>query len=524
MARNKGKRPAGATAPTPPTQSPKADDGKAGAKPASAPAGASSAIAAKIDTPKTTTATSGGTQAGGKSPAPQSAASAPSTSAKAASAAGNAPDSRGDDRRPAASATAPTSGKRPESGGPTAGPPRGGSSGGGSSGTGSSNGGFWPGLLGGVIGGAATVLAASFFWAGGNDALTTLESSTSDLDGRLTAAEERVGQIDTLDERIAVIEAQPTVETSGGGTDLAARLAELETQLGDLAGAPAAAGDGDAAADERLAAIEERLESISSEVQAASDAQRSSADVLSTLQSTLPTLQGVVDGTSQAIEDAGERTAALGQSVETLQGTAEQLSGDVQSLSSRLGEAESQLDHIGGEYQRGAAMIVAIGDVDRAIARAEPYDSSLQSLQSLVRDDAVLGETLATLEPMAADGVPTVADLKGSFGETASRVLLAADGDQSLADQVEDNLFGIINMRPSGAEAEGNDERAVVARAQARLTEDDLSGAVAELSGLEGAAAEAAAPWVLRAEQRLAAEAAVQDLRSHAQGLVAKGS
>ena len=200
------------------------------------------------------------------------------------------------------------------------------------------------------------------------------------------------------------------------------------------------------------------------------------------------------------------------------------MSGDLQTLATRVGEAEGRLDHLGGEYQRGAAMIVAIGDVDRAITRGEPYDSALQSLQSLVRDDAVLGETLTTLEPMAADGVPTLRDLKAEFGETASRVLLAEKGDRSIADQVGDNVFGILNMRPSGAEAEGSDSRAILARAQARLADDDLRGAIDELGGLEGAAAEEAGSWVQRAEARLSAAAAVSDLRAHAQTLVAKGT
>lgn len=169
-------------------------------------------------------------------------------------------------------------------------------------------------------------------------------------------------------------------------------------------------------------------------------------------------------------------------------------------------------------------MIVAIGDVDRAIAKAEPFGDSLQSLKLLLRDDAVIGQTLQALEPVAKDGVPTLSDLKDEYASMASRVLLVEGGDQSLVDQVSNNVFGILNIRPAGGEVEGASSRAVLARAQARLSADDLGGAVGELDGLEAAAVEAAGTWIERARSRLSAEAAVVDLRVHAQALIAKGS
>jgi hypothetical protein len=193
-------------------------------------------------------------------------------------------------------------------------------------------------------------------------------------------------------------------------------------------------------------------------------------------------------------------------------------------LSDRLAETESRLAYIGGEYQRAAAMVVALGDVDRSISRAEPYEAALQSLQALGKDDPSVDEAVAALEPMAASGVPTLSSLQASFGEVASRILLTEDGDATLVEKVSDNLFGIINMRPSGAEVEGEGSRAIVARAQARLSEGDLEGTLAELSDLSEAARREAEGWMADARARLAADAAVADLRNHAQSLLAKGS
>ncbi|MGI9508821.1 MAG: COG4223 family protein [Geminicoccaceae bacterium] len=365
-----------------------------------------------------------------------------------------------------------------------------------------------PGLLGGIVGGAATALAMSLFLVGGDG-----DDVTTALENRLAAAEEQVGQVGALDQRLATIEAAPTAGAAAGSDEMAQRIGDLEAKLAALG---EAAGDDDALG-EQLTALGERIEALVGEVQNASETGQTNAQALDELSSSLPTLEETLAATGKAVEQTGVQTTAINQSVETL-------SGDVQTLATRVGKAEGRLDHLGGEYQRGAGMIVAIGDINRAITRSEPYDSALQSLKSLVRDDAVLGETVATLEPMATDGVAAVAELKREFADMASRVLLAEEGDQSLTDQVSDNVFGIFNMRPAGGNTEGSGSRAVLSRAQGSLSNNDLDGAVAELGGLEGAAAEAAGPWLERANGRLSAEAAVVDLRSHAQGLVAKGS
>jgi hypothetical protein len=84
------------------------------------------------------------------------------------------------------------------------------------------------------------------------------------------------------------------------------------------------------------------------------------------------------------------------------------------------------------------------------------------------------------------------------------------------------NLMRLVTIRPVGADAEGDHAAARVARAEARLADGDLAGAVAELEGLEGAPAEAAAPWLEQARTRLAAENALQGLRAHATGLLAQ--
>ncbi|MEZ5934435.1 MAG: mitofilin family membrane protein [Alphaproteobacteria bacterium] len=503
MARDRGKQPTGSSTSTA-AHPPKTGEDKAEtAKPSTDHPMASHAIASKLGgaAPASTPAEPAKTTDIKQSAEPASAGKTPAASGTPSTGgmptAGGRPNVGGMPAdRPAAS-TPPTAASRAGKGQAASGNAQGGSAGG--------HGGFWPGLLGGVIGGAATALAASFFWTAGNDGITTLQSASDALAGRVTQAEEQIGRIGALDERLAAVEGT-------GDSGLADRLGEFETRLAALGN-----GSGGGALTERLAAFEQELQTLAADLRATADAQQSSAETIASVEAT-------VADTGKLVETNGQSVETLTEEAQKLAGTAEQLSGDLQSLATRVGEAEGRLDHLGGAYQRGAAMIVAIGDIDRAISRSEPYASALTSLQSLAKDDDALGASLAALEPAAADGVPGLAALKSSFGEAASRALLADEGDRSLTDQVGDNLFGIINMRPAGAEAEGSDSRAILARARARLAQDDLGSALAELATLEGGAAEAMQPWIARAESRIAAEAAVQQLRTHAQSLVATGS
>ncbi|MEM9625337.1 MAG: mitofilin family membrane protein [Pseudomonadota bacterium] len=533
MARNQGKRPGAAKGSSSPsqaqardagTQANKAADGKTdaassgggqssgGQATSNAPPAASKAIAAKIEKTGSGSATAAGAAkaSGEASKVTSSVATTAATSTSVVAA--KASSTETDRSKGASSATASSSRTTPSSPATTGKTASGGGSQSGAASSNGGSGGFWPGVVGGVIGGAATALAASLFWVGGDDA------ATNALESRLAAAEQQVGEIGGLNDRLAAIEAAPSGAAEDGG--MAARIDDLEARLAEIGGAAPGGEPGEGVGEEineRLASLEQQFQALASEVQTAGQTQAANAQALTSLESALPTLEETLAATGVSLGEASEQTSALSQTVDSL-------NGNIETLTTRVGEAESRLDYLGGEYQRGAAMIVAIGDINQAVTSAEPFDNSLETLKSLVSADSPIGGTLSILEPMAAGGVPTLGDLKSAFGEMASSVLLAEEGDQSLTDQVSDNVFGIFNMRPAGADVEGSGSRSILARAQSKLSADDLNGAIGELTGLEGPAAEKAAVWTDRANAKLAAEAAVVDLRVHAQALVAKGS
>lgn len=144
----------------------------------------------------------------------------------------------------------------------------------------------------------------------------------------------------------------------------------------------------------------------------------------------------------------------------------------------------------------------------------EPYAAELAAVQDLGSARPELAAALAALGPGAGEGVATLEELRGELTQLAQTIVDAgrapASGD--VLDDLASDLSQLLGGRPVG-EVEGDSVEARVARAELHLEEGDLAAALAELRALEGAPAAAAAPWLQRAEARLAATGAAAELR-----------
>jgi hypothetical protein len=178
-----------------------------------------------------------------------------------------------------------------------------------------------------------------------------------------------------------------------------------------------------------------------------------------------------------------------------------------------------------GEQQRAVALIVAIGELRSALASDKSFAAELATLNDLTQTDEKLRPRLRpivdSLSPMAEAGVPTLSQLAAGFPTTE----IARAGEADLAGEASDDswlkrfwrglghsISEVITVRPTGPDVEGDDTLARLARAEAKLGEGDLSGAVAEVRGMKGLAAESAAEWLSQAEARLAIEQSAAQL------------
>jgi len=278
----------------------------------------------------------------------------------------------------------------------------------------------------------------------------------------------------------------------------------------------------------RLADIESRFESLPAPVAA-----ENLRPDLAALETRIATLEGRLGTVETAVRTPPPQMPAADPRVPQLMARLDALEGALPAdLAARLNAAPSRVEmnalvtrltmlenSNSGEMLRRAASALALSEVSQAAAGPEPFSLQLNALAAAAPNDPALG----VLRRYAAEGVPTRGQLAAEFDDVA-RAALTADHTipgEGFITRIWNGLLGLVTIRRIG-EVEGDGVNARIARAENALRGDDLRSAVEELRPLEGAAAESVAPWLARAETRLAVDDGVAAIQARAAQTLAR--
>lgn len=270
----------------------------------------------------------------------------------------------------------------------------------------------------------------------------------------------------------------------------------------------------------------------------------------------LPTIQPLLSAkapTSDTQASLAARLAAIERKLDALQSLTDRLATlerrplpdariamapleeQLQLLSARLDQTEMRLGQLikdqtarGDSAQR--VLIVALADLGNAISSSHPFAAQLASVEALGQGRRGWAMALHPLEDVARTGIPSSAILAQRFSNEFAPAILRADAaspsaQASLGEAVLSKLRSLVIIRRTdgSGEATGSAD-AAVATAEAALAKGDLSGAVTALGNLTGAAANAAAPWLTQAQQRLQAEQTIARLTQELASDLAAGA
>jgi hypothetical protein len=222
----------------------------------------------------------------------------------------------------------------------------------------------------------------------------------------------------------------------------------------------------------------------------------------------LAALGARIDALERRPDPGADATAAIAQ-----------LRAELQQLSTRLDQFEARVGSIAAAAASDNTNRIlgrAVAELRAALSGSGPFDGALAAVAALGHGDAEVEAALKPLAAAAATGIPSRELLAQRFAaETAPAIRAAATPrPQESSDWGEGILARIrslVVIRRVDEDASASNDPAL-ARAQAALREGDLAGAVAALKLLTGAPAQAASSWLDRAEQRLAAEHALDAL------------
>lgn len=174
------------------------------------------------------------------------------------------------------------------------------------------------------------------------------------------------------------------------------------------------------------------------------------------------------------------------------------------------------LEQSQARMSRAAAAAVAAAALADAAEGSEPFAGELASLERL----APTSRGIRALRDLAEQGAPTRAALVGEFAVAAARAARAADGenaDGGFFDTLGRAFRSVFSLRRIG-ELEGDSADAILARAERRVREGDIEGALSQLQALPEPARDAMSEWTARAERRVEIERRINALRAQALG------
>lgn len=338
------------------------------------------------------------------------------------------------------------------------------------------------GLLGGLIG----VVALSFVWnklPARNDAaakpdLTKIEQRI----GALESAPKGAGDLSALDARMKTLETTKAEPAPAPDlSELTGRVARLEESLKALGETASAGGSVTDAA-----ALDAKVGDLEQKLQARIDAKLAEGET----------------SDSQALDDMKKEIADLNAKIGAL------------SVAERGADKEAAAT-------QSAASVLAFANLRAAIDSGRPYATELASLRSLAPGIGNFG----ALPAFAEQGIPTLAELSTSFKTASDAAIDAvpapASQDESFVGTVLQSAKSMIKVRRIDGDATGDDPDAVLARAGAKLKQDDLVAAIQAAEGLQGAPRQALASWIDAARARASTEDTLSrletDLRQQAE-------
>ncbi|EKE44702.1 hypothetical protein OCGS_1540 [Oceaniovalibus guishaninsula JLT2003] len=361
--------------------------------------------------------------------------------------------------------------------------------------------GFFVLLLGGLVAGGIGYLAAAYFTPQDDDAaviarLDAVEAQLSapadpdDTPERLAASETGIGtlqsRVDAIEEALAAAPDSDAATADGDTTaidTLRADLDGLTRQLGDLSN---------------------RLDSSVSD---ATDRLAALGDDLNGLTTRIDDLEsGLSDLRDQVQENAAGPTEDDIEALKTqLSDLSAQFDEQVEAQKAAIAEAQQAAT---AETRRVSAA-AAMSRIQSAVENGRPFLESIAAFQEA--SDIVVPQPLMAT---ASDGVASLTELQRSFDD-AARDALEVSLSETAGDGVGNRLTAFLRAQTQARsldERAGADPDAVLSRAAARVAEGDLPAALDEIANLPPGGQQAMAEWTRRAQARVDARAAADQL------------
>lgn len=182
---------------------------------------------------------------------------------------------------------------------------------------------------------------------------------------------------------------------------------------------------------------------------------------------------------------------------------------------SRADRAQQMVRDSAERLQKTLRAASALARLRTNLERGYPFEREFDAASAALSFDA---NALARLQPLsqwAESGIASRADLRAALDGLGVDIVRAGllEGTQTSWQAIVARIRSLVIVRPApdsdipqAGTPEGDRPPAIVARAEARLNDDDIAGALNEISALTGTAADVAQGWIATARARVNAD------------------
>ena len=409
-------------------------------------------------------------------------------------------------------------------------------------------GGFGPGLLGGLVGGAAMVglgfvgLQQGIVSLPGNEAvqsaqqsqLAAMQQALDGLKGQVESAAE-ASDLSPLTGRISALE-EEIVATKGTISKILAGAGPVQDGQDGQGGGDASGGDqvasgsmlaGSGVSQDALAKMQTELDVLTEQLAGleALNAQFASARVKLSSLETLVAEQGALIE-SKAAEQMAALNAGLQKAQDDILSSADRridnVVTDLRNLSEKVGTEATSLagritsleeNNLSAEMQ-SSARTIALANLEQGVASGGAYSVALGAFTDIVG----ASEASAMLATYAKSGVATKAELAKQFSGVYDGVMREAEeaGAATLLDKFLLNAQSLVKVRSLSGEKKGESLTNKLGIIDYQVREGNLDKAAVEWDGLPPAArdSKAGAEWIAALKARLAVDGAMDTIRA----------
>ncbi|MBT3930606.1 MAG: hypothetical protein HOF34_07810 [Rhodospirillaceae bacterium] len=211
--------------------------------------------------------------------------------------------------------------------------------------------------------------------------------------------------------------------------------------------------------------------------------------------------------------------------IQAMSGGILEFDAKLKALTAAQAALESQIAALGAgrdaddaAMSRASVLALAAGQLRTALERGAPCAGPLNTAGSLGDADPTLNTAFEMLRVSAETGVATAPALELSFANLIPELLAAGRRGETgdLVDRLTGRINDIVRIRRTGADVQGNDIEARIARAEILLADRNVANVMSELKDVGGTPGEILSPWMTRAQAHLDAQDALAVIEAQA--------